>query len=75
MSATLEKPMSKRSDEPGKDQSVRIAGDVVQMARTISSITGGSMADVISKAARPVLRGIVADLIKSGKHLPPEPKK
>jgi hypothetical protein len=57
------------------DQSVRLDADVVQMARAIVAIKGGSMAGLISDLARPLLQETVRKMQAKGEFLPPAPPK
>ncbi len=74
MAATLERIVPKKSDKPNTEQSVKIHGDVVQMARTVVSVRGGSMSDLISNLARPKLLETLEEIQKRGE-LFPKPKK
>ena len=65
----------KKSDKPNTDQSVRIAGDVVQMARTLVAMQGGTMSDCISDLVRPLIRRKLEEAIEQGKAFPPPKKK
>jgi hypothetical protein len=63
------------SNPPTSDQSVRLAGDVVRMARLIASVTEESMSKIISDRVRPLLRAEVERLIREGAFLPDPPPK
>jgi hypothetical protein len=59
-----------------KDQSVRLAGDVVRMARIIAAVSDDeSMSDVISVAARPVLLRRLKEIQEKGFGLPGQTRK
>ncbi len=55
-----------------KDQSVRIPADVVQMARTVVSVTDITISELIAEICRPVLRKKIEQLQKEGRFLPKE---
>jgi hypothetical protein len=59
-----------KSNKPNVDQSVRIHGDVVQMARTIVSFEGGSLSDLVSATCREIFRKKIEAAIAANKILP-----
>lgn len=62
----LGKPMSEKE----KYLSFRVAADVVQMAKTIVAVRGGTISDLISDICRPVLAKKIEQLIKENAFLP-----
>ncbi len=59
--ATMPKP---------QDQSVRIAADVLQMARTIVSVSDVTISELIAETCRPIFRKRIEQLQREGRFLP-----
>jgi hypothetical protein len=68
--------MSDKNKRPARvpDQSAKIHGDVLQMARTVVSVEGGSVTKLLSEICRPVLEKRVKQLIDSGALIPARPR-
>ena len=66
--------MPKKNDGEITDQSVRIAGDVVKMARMIDAVRGGGISKIISDTCRPVFAKLLKQMAADGEFEPPKPK-
>jgi hypothetical protein len=66
--------MPKKTESgPIPEQSVKLAGDVVQMARTVVAARGGAMSTLISDICRPLLQKTIKEMQDRGEFLPKPP--